>query len=171
MELRIQSRRWQRSLPDWPAAVGSGLVAGAVLMVLELLWSATVPATVSVGNPWRISHSIAALVLGPDALQSASFSIGVVAVALFIHYLLGVVFALLLAFIISGFHYETSPAMLQLIGVVFGAALYVLNFHGMSSLFPWMTELRGWASLIGHLVFGMTVALTYPALERRRSEQ
>ena len=69
MELRIQSRRWQRSLPDWPAAVGSGLVAGAVLMVLELLWSATVPATVSVGNPWRISHSIAALVLGPDALQ------------------------------------------------------------------------------------------------------
>ena len=54
---------------------------------------------------------------------------------------------------------------------MFGAALYVLNFHGMSSLFPWMTELRGWASLIGHLVFGMTVALTYPALERRRSEQ
>jgi hypothetical protein len=99
------------------------------------------------------------------------FDLGVVALALFIHYLLGVVFAIILAFIIDGFHYESSPGMLQLFGVVFGAALYLLNFHGMSNFFPWIAELRGWGTFIGHLVFGLTVALTYPALERRRADR
>jgi hypothetical protein len=168
MELQIESHQWRRRLPDWPAAVGSGLVAGAVLMVLELLWSATVSTSVGGGNPWRASHLIGAMVLGPQALQSTGFELGVVALALFIHYLLGVVFAIILAFIIDGFHYESSPGMLQLFGVVFGAALYVLDFHVMSNFFPWIAELRGWATFIGHLVFGLTVALIYPALERQR---
>jgi len=171
MELQIQSHQWRRRLPDWPAAVGSGLVAGAVLMVLELLWSATVSTSVGGGSPWRTSHQIAAIVMGPEALQSSAFSLGVVTVALLTHYLLGVVFAIILAFIIDGFHYESSPGMLQLFGVVFGAALYVLNFHGMSNFFPWIAEMRGWATFIGHLLIGMTVALTYPALERRRVDR
>src|ERR671929_177135 len=34
MELQIQSHQWRRRLPDWPAAVGSGLVAGAALTVI-----------------------------------------------------------------------------------------------------------------------------------------
>jgi len=171
MELQIQSHQWRRRLPDWPAAVGSGLVAGAVLMVLELLWSATVSTSVGGGNPWRTSHQIAAMLLGPQTLQSSAFSFGVIAVALATHYVLGVVFAIILAVIIDGFHYESSPGMLQLFGVVFGAALYLLNFHGMSNFFPWIAELRGWATFIGHLVFGLTVALTYPALERHRADR
>jgi hypothetical protein len=171
MELQIQTHQWRRRLPDWPAAVGSGLVAGAVLMVLELLWSATVTTSVAGGNPWRASHQIAAIVLGQQALQSSAFNLGVVAVALATHYVLGVVFAVILAVIIDGFHYESSPGMLQLFGVVFGAALYLLNFHVMSNFFPWIAEMRGWATFIGHLVFGLTVALTYPALERRRADR
>jgi len=171
MELQIQSHQWRRRLPDWPAAVGSGLVAGAVLMVLELLWSATVSTSVSGGNPWRTSHQIAAIVMGQGVLQSAAFDLWVVAVALITHYVLGIVFAVILAVIIDGFHYESSPGMQQLFGVVFGGALYLLNFHVMSNFFPWIAELRGWATLLGHLIFGLTVALTYPALERRRGDR
>lgn len=140
-------------------------------MVLELLWSGTVSTAVSGGNPWKAPHQIAAIVLGPETLQGAGFDLGVIAVALLTHYVLGIVFAVVLAFVIDGFHYETSYGMLQLIGVVFGTLLYLINFYGMSYFFPWIAEMRGWATYIGHLVFGMTVALTYPALERRRSER
>jgi hypothetical protein len=40
----------------------------------------------------------------------------------------------------------------------------------MSALFPWITDLRGWPTFIGHLVFGLTVVLTYPLLVRRGKE-
>ena len=166
MELHMQPNEhdWQRRLPDWPTAVGAGLVGGAVLMVLELFWS------VSVSNvsPWFISHQIAGIVLGADALQSSAFSLSVVGVALVTHYVLGIVFGLVLALVIAGFHYESSAAVAQTIGVVFGAVLYLLNFHAMSALFPWIAELRGWATFIAHLIFGLSVVLTYQWLVARR---
>jgi len=93
------------------------------------------------------------------------------AVALATHYVLGIVFGLVLATVIVGFHYETSAGMLQLFGVVFGAALYLLNFHAMAALFPWFADLRGWATFIAHLVFGLTVVLTYMRLQPRRVDQ
>jgi hypothetical protein len=39
----------------------------------------------------------------------------------------------------------------------------------MAAVFPWMAEMRGWAAFIGHLVFGLTVAMIYPVLRRRRT--
>lgn len=163
MEMRLHPHAWQRRQPDWAAAVTAGLIGGAVLMVLELAWSASVS---SGDNPWRSSQLIAAIVMGQGVLQSSSFSIGVVAVALATHYVLGIVFGLLLAFIIAGFRFESRAGMLELIGLGFGAVLYLVNFHGMSAFFPWIAELRGWAAFIGHLVFGLTVAMAYPWLER-----
>ena len=162
LDMRSHEHDWRRRLPDWPTAVCAGLVAGALLMVLELMWSASVN-----GSPWAISHQVAAIVMGPETLQSSGFSLGIVAVALATHYVLGVVFGVPLAVIIAGFHYEHDAVVLQIIGVVFGAALYLLNFHAMATFFPWMAELRGWATFIAHLVFGLTVVLTYQWLERR----
>jgi hypothetical protein len=169
MELQMRSHEhdWHRRVPDWPTAIAAGLVGGAVLMVLELLWSTTVNG----GNPWQISYQVAAIVLGPQVLQATSLSLGVVAVALATHYALGIVFGLVLAAIIAGFHYESSATMLQLIGVVFGSLLYLLNFYAMAAFFPWIAELRGWATFIGHLVFGLTVVMTYMWLQRRGAEQ
>lgn len=163
MELQVQSHAWQRRVPDWSAAVCAGLVGGAVLMVLEMLWSTSV----SRESPWRISHLVAAIVMGEGALDSSAFSIGVVAIALITHYLLGIVFGVVLAVLIAGFRFEHNPGMLEMSGVLFGAALYLFSFHGMSQFFPWMADLRGWATFIGHIVFGMVVVLAYPILERR----
>jgi hypothetical protein len=164
MELQMRSHEhdWQRRLPDWTSAACAGLVGGAVLMVLELLWAATVGG----GSPWLTSRMIAAITLGPDTLQSSTFHVGVMAVALGTHYVLGIVFGLVLATIIAGFHYESNAVVLQVLGVVFGAVLYLINFHAMSAFFPWIAELRSWANFIGHLVFGLTVVLTYQWLER-----
>ena len=132
-------------------------------MVLELLWSALVVGT----SPWVTSHMIAALVMGPNALQGAGFSVGIVAVALATHYLLGVVFALLLAILMAPFHLDSSAAMALLAGAAFGLLLYAFNFYGLVRFFPWFGELRGTATLVAHLIFGMAAALIYWKLEQR----
>lgn len=166
MELRLHLHRWEHREPDWAAAAVSGFAAGAVLMVLELLW-ATITSS---AGPWRISQLVAALVLGPDTLRSSadSFSVLVVAVALATHYGLGILFGMVLGFISAGFHYDTGPGVLAVVGLVFGLLLYVLSFHGATQVFGWLAELRGWTTLLAHLIFGATASLLYWKLARRR---
>ncbi|WP_211440748.1 hypothetical protein [Collimonas humicola] len=162
MELHMHSHHLERRLPDWPAAAVSGFAAGAVVMVLELLWSSIFQDT----SPWATSHMIAAIVMGPDTLQSTTFDIGVVAVALGTHYVLGIVLALILAAIIAPFHFDSSVGMVLLTGAVFGLVVYLFNFYGMVRFFSWFADMRGWATLAAHLVFGMSAAIIYWKLER-----
>ncbi|WP_050461578.1 hypothetical protein [Herbaspirillum autotrophicum] len=163
MELHMHSHHWERRLPDWPAAAVSGFLAGAVLMVLELLWSTLITGA----SPWETSHMVAAIVMGPDAMQSGVFSLSVVAVALATHYVLGIVFALILAAVIAPFHLDSSIGMLLLTGVVFGALLYLFDFYAMVRFFSWFTDMRGWTTFAAHLVFGVVAALAYWKLEGR----
>lgn len=167
MELQLHLNRWEHREPDWAAAAVAGFAAGAALMVLELLWVAMMGST----GPWRISQLVAALVLGPDTLRAPadSFNLAVVAVALVTHYVLGVVFGVVLGFLITGFHYDTSPGVMAIVGAGFGAVLYLLNFHGIAQFFPWLAELRGWTTVVAHLIFGITASLLYRSLMRRRA--
>jgi hypothetical protein len=162
MDLHLHSHRLAHRMPDWVAAAASGLVAGAILMVLELLWS-VVPRG---GNPWTVSHKIAAILLGPEVLRSGDFSLGVVGVALIVHYILGIAFGLILAAIIAPFHLDSSKGMTLSAGAAFGLLLYLFNFHILAAAFPWVADMRGWAALIAHLIFGMAAALMYAMLER-----
>ena len=166
MELQLHLHRWERREPDWWAAAVSGFAAGAVLMVLELLWGTFMSST----GPWRISQLIGALLLGRDTLQPSAaggFSVVVVAVALVTHYAAGVVFGIAAAVIGAGFHYDTRPAVMAAMGAAFGAALYVFSFHFATLAFPWLVELRGWPTVVAHLIFGITGALMYWQLARR----
>jgi hypothetical protein len=167
MDLHLSSQHWEHRLPDWPAAAVAGLAAGAVLMVLDLLWSAFV----SEVSPWRSSHLIAAIALGPDALASSEFGLGIVLAALVTHYALGVAFALLLAFILARFHWDTHPAVALPVGALFGVALYLFDFYAMTSVFPWFAELRGAATLVAHAVFGGVAALLYWKLNRHGEDR
>ena len=164
MERQLRSPVWAARSPDWPAAVAAGLAAGATLMVLELLWAA------SLGDigPWAVSRMVAAIVLGPGVLQSPDFALGVVALALLIHYLLGVFSGGVIGALIAGFAVEPGLLAIQAFGALFGAIVYAANFHGLTTIFPWFADLRGVATLFGHLVFGITAALVYWKL--RRSE-
>lgn len=167
MELQVQSHRWESRMPDWPAAVVAGLVAGALAMVMDLLWT-----TLMLGsNPWHTSHQVAAMLMGPELLQGSTqgFNLGVVATAMAIHYGLGVLFGCIVAFIVTGFHYEGDLPMLEIIGGLFGIALYFVNFYGLVRLFPWVAEMRSGAYLVEHLVFGMVAAMVYWKLARRGS--
>ncbi len=167
MEMQLQPHYWTRRAPDWTAAVVAGIGAGAVLMVLELLWAATLG---DIG-PWRISRMVAALVMGPGVLGSSDFSLGLVTLALITHYAMGIASGLVIGVVIAGFHYESSLGMMLVIGAAFGAVIYMVNFHAVSWIFPWFSELRGWGTLIGHLVFGMAAALIYWTLSRRSADR
>lgn len=162
MELHLESHRWAHRAPDWPAAAVSGFVAGAVLMVLELLWSSFVAGT----SPWDTSHKIAAILMGQEALQSSGFSVGIVALALIIHYLLGIAFGMVLCAVIAPFRLDSSIGLELLIGALFGVGLYLFNFYGMTRLLPWFTDMRGMATLVAHLIFGVTAAAMYWKLKR-----
>ncbi len=157
----MHSHRWDARTPDWAAAAASGFVAGAVLMVLELLWTTNLMGV----TPWTISHKVAAILMGPAVAQSHEFSAAVVGVALVTHYVLGIVFGMILAAVMAPFHFDSSPSMAVAVGAVFGLLLYLLNFYGLARVFPWFMDLRGWPTLIAHLIFGMSAAFMYWKLE------
>lgn len=166
MELHLHLHRWEQHEPDWSAAAVSGFAAGAVLMVLELLWGAL---TNSAG-PWRISQLVAALMLGPDALRAPAdaFSVLIVGVALATHYALGTLFGMTLGFVSAGFRYDTSWGVMAVVGVAFGAMLYLFSFYVAAEIYVWLAELRGWTTFSAHLIFGVTTSLLYWKLARRR---
>ncbi|WP_019561802.1 hypothetical protein [Caldimonas manganoxidans] len=171
MELHLSTWRSGSSRPDWMAAAVSGLAAGAVLMVLELFWAASMGGD----GPWRLPHMVAALVLGADWLETAAaqgyaFHAGVVAAALLVHYALGMLFGLALGALVSWWRLDSLLGRMEALGAAFGVLLYVVNFHGLAHGFPWFLDLRGGATLMAHLVFGICAALLYWKLARRRSD-
>lgn len=162
MELHMHTHRWVQRSPDWTVAAVAGFSAGAVLMVLELLWS-----TVIMGSsPWETSHMVAAIVMGQDALQSTDFNLMIVAVALITHYVLGIAFALILSAMLVSFRFDSSIGMVLLSGAVFGVVMYLFNFYGMVRFFSWFAEMRGWATVVAQVIFGMLVAAMYWKLEQ-----
>jgi peptidoglycan/LPS O-acetylase OafA/YrhL len=55
-------------------------------------------------------------------------------------------------------------------GAAFGLVLYLINFFVFIYWFPWLAELRGWATIAAHLAFGVVAALLYWKLgERQRA--
>lgn len=168
MELHLSTWRAGSTRPDWTAAAVSGLAAGAVLMVLELFWAASMGGD----GPWRLPHMVAALILGAGWLDAAAaqgyaFHAGVVTAALVVHYALGVLFGLALGVLVSWLRLDSLLGRMEALGAAFGVMLYLVNFHLMAQFFPWFLELRGWATLMAHLVFGISAALLYWKLARR----
>lgn len=164
MDTLLGLRHWKWHPTDWTAAAVSGFAAGAVLMVLDLLWSSLF----NPDGPWRTSHMIAPMVLGTGSAQTGyPFSIPVVAFALATHYALGVLFGLGVAWIMSHLQLDGTPGTAMATGAVLGVALYLVNFHVLGPLlFPWLADLRGLDTLAAHVVFGTVAGLLYCRLKR-----
>lgn len=164
MDTLLGLRQWKWHATDWTAAAVSGFAAGAVLMVLDLVWSALF----NPGGPWRISHMIAPIFLGAgSAAPGYPFSVLVVGIALATHYALGILFGLAVAWIMSHLELDGQPASAMATGAALGVLLYLLNFHVFTRLFfPWLADLRGVDTLAAHVVFGSVAALLYARLKR-----
>jgi hypothetical protein len=168
MDTLVGSDTWKWRATDWAAAAVSGLAAGAVLMVLDLGWSAMF----NPDGPWRTSHMIAPILTGADSLAPSGygFSLGVVAISLAIHYVLGIVFGLAMAALLVQLKLDSTPRRAMGAGAVMGCALYLINFHLLVSLFPWLTALRGADTLVAHVVFGVVAAWLYTRFRRTTGE-
>jgi len=59
------------------------------------------------------------------------------------------------------------------VGALFGAALYGLNFHLLTGLglFEWFKPLRGWDTLVFHVVGGLVAAFAYEWYAMRDREK
>ncbi|SAK91157.1 hypothetical protein [Caballeronia ptereochthonis] len=164
MELHLHSHHFTHRMPDWRAAVLAGVVAGAVFLVL----GAFLMAIVTGQDPMVQPRMIAAIILGRGALQSPeSFSLGIVLVAFVVHFALAILFTVILSLIIASFSLDSSLAMASVVGIAFGLAVYLINFYGLTSLFPWFAEARNWAAALAHMVFGVVAADLYMRWERR----
>ncbi|AUT76549.1 hypothetical protein [Paraburkholderia hospita] len=159
----MHSHHFASRMPDWRAAAISGCIAGLVFLLLELF-------TMSIlgQSPWGAPRIIVAIALSRDVLSlPATFGFGIIFVGLIVHFVLSVIFVLVLAVIIAPFSLDSSMGLASLAGAVFGVALYLVNFYGMSHLFPWLPDARSWASFVSHIVFGLVAADTYLWLETK----
>ena len=109
--------RFVARAPDWRAAIFAGLAAGAVeelaAMILLPIFAA--------GGPLGLAHMTAAILLGPEALPPPTNFVRVIVAALVIHFLLAIMYAVALAWIIERWSLPFWAALLA--GAGFGLAL------------------------------------------------
>ena len=161
----LLGRRLQWRPVDWTAAAVAGFAAGAVLMVLDLIWSAIF----NLNGPWRTSQMIAPIFFGPGVFSGGSygFHLGAVTVTLVTHYAVGILFALVMAAVLSQLELDTTSTRAGVTGAILGMVLYLVNFELLLvQFFPWLHELRGADTMAAHTVFGAVAGLGYWKLKR-----
>ncbi|MBA3564546.1 MAG: hypothetical protein H0W33_11185 [Gammaproteobacteria bacterium] len=147
---------------NWSRAIVAGLIAGLVFVMMEMIL-----VTLAMGgSAWGPPRMMAAIVMGRDVLPPpATFSMGIVMVGMLLHFVLAIAYAVILAFVIR----SMSVAAAIGTGALFGLALYVVNFYGLTAVFDWFAMARNWVTLISHVAFGAVAAWYYVAGTPRRT--
>ena len=147
---------------DVKAAIWAGIIAGVVFMIVEMV----LVATVGGGSPWGPPRMIAAIGMGKDVLPPpATFDLGVMIVAMAIHFVLATLLGMILGLIVSRWKLGLMASIG--VGAIFGLAVYLVNFYGFTALFPWFAMARTPISLLAHVVFGTVLGWSYHALAVR----
>jgi hypothetical protein len=104
---------------------------------------------------------IAAIILGKDVLpmpgQPVTFDFGVLMAAMMLHFILSIVYAVIIGWICKSLSMGTSI----LLGAVFGLVLYFVNFYGFTAIFPWFAMAINWVSIFSHLMFGVIAVYSF----------
>jgi hypothetical protein len=116
------------------------------------------------GPPRRVFEPprlLAAIVMGSTvAPPPAPFDLATFIVAMIVHFIMAAVFAIVLAWIIDRL---TASAAIA-VGLVFGLALYLVNFHLWTAVFPWFAMARNWVTVFNHVLFGGVAGWSYHVL-------
>lgn len=146
---------------DFKAAALSGVIAGAVFLAAEMALVALLMGE----SPWAPPRMMAAIVQGPGVLPPpATFDAGIVAVAMLVHFGLSV--ALGVAFAVLHGLLKASTTIAIVAGVVFGLAVYVVDFYVLTAVFPWFAMARNMISIFAHALFGLVLGWSYHRLAR-----
>ena len=152
------------SLPvNLRAAVVAGTAAAIVSTLAQVaMWIVFTDAFPAI--LWRDTRFAAAIVLGRSALDGAAWSTATLWIAAtLVHFVLSLVYALSMSMATR----NLGMAMSLLAGGLFGVALYLVNMHGFTSLYPWFEQSRDPITLGAHVVFGVTVGFVYRRVEGR----
>lgn len=135
-------------------AVVAGVFAGVAATAAQmLLW--WMEATPVIETLLRDARLTAAIVMGRAVLApEPAWRWDVLVAATGIHFALSLGYAAI-----------ALPAVRRLrtrgtlfAGAAFGLAIYIVNLHGFTLLFPWFEVARGWVTIFAHLVFGISLA-------------
>lgn len=139
---------------DASAAIFASLAAASVVLIAWLACSTTI-----YSEPvWKLPRMMAALVLGPRVLEPQDeLDVAIVAAGLALHFALALGFGTVAALLVRA----VPDGAVAWAGAAFGAALYALDLHGMTSFFPWFAPLRTFDTLGAHLLFGIVTATAY----------
>lgn len=141
--------------PTMVLVVGLGAGVIATVAQIAMWWLAGMPIPETLFRDARLT---AALVMGIDVLPPPSTpQWNILLVATLIHFLLSVLYALIPAQWVSRLH--NGSALFA--GALYGLAIYAINLYGFTLLFPWFEVVRGWVTLLTHLVFGVALAAGY----------
>lgn len=151
------------SVTDWRAAAWSGVIAGAVFMMLEMGMVRLFMGE----SPWAPPHMIAAMALGKDVLPPpgtyAPFDLRILVTAMMVHFPLSVVYGLIAGWLVHRFDWAGG----LLIGAAFGIAIYLINFYLIAPvMFPWFEMAQNWISAFAHAMFGLVAGGAYIALRK-----
>ena len=135
----------------WRAVLVSGLVAGTLFLVADLIFA---PRVTHVGAALTLRY-FAALVLGSKVLTQTGF--GILVVGIIVHYVLSLVFALVIALVIHRW-----GMMVGIIGgALLGVAIYGINLYTITLLFPWFFAINSTVILLCHAIFGAVAGGVY----------
>lgn len=142
----------------WKSAITAGIIAAAVMLILELIMN-----PLFLDAPiWGPPRMMAAIVLGEGVLPPpATFDLGVILAAMVVHFSLSIIFAVILALIIRGL----SAAVASIVGAAFGLVLYLVNFFLFTAIFPWFADARNWVQVVIHILFGLVAAWIFKYLQ------
>ena len=136
-----------RQLVDWSAAVWAGLASGVIFFLLNVFIT---PFAIG-GNAWVIVRLFASVTMGEEILAPpATFHLSALIAAFLTNMIISLLLALLIAYVIHRGGLITGI----LGGAVLGLAIYGINFYTVTYKFPWLFVLRGWMSIVNHVLFG-----------------
>jgi len=99
--------------------------------------------------------------MGQEALPPPeTFDWQVMFIATGIHFILSIVYVIMLSQLIDRLKLKSSLIM----GGLYGLALFTINMYGFVILFPWFVETRDWITVVAHIIFGVSAAGVYKAL-------
>jgi len=156
--MNSNSKPRMRQLVDWSAAVWGGVISGTVFFLLNLFLT---PYFMG-GNIWVIVRLFASVILGEAVLAPpATFDIYALVTAIFANFVISMLFALLIAYII-----HRGGLITGIIGgAILGLAIYAINFYTMTFFFPWFFAMQHWIIIVNHIIFGALAGGIYEWLE------
>ena len=156
----MRAARISRRRPQPIAALKAGLAAGAVALLLLQF----IGVVIYDESPWKLMRMVAAMARGPEALEpDDEFDAAIAGIGALLFFALSMLYALALSPFAAEWPRRLAPAF----GMACGAALYYVNFHVFTAVFPWFASYRTVDTFLVHVIFALALVRGYRAFRHR----